>query len=69
MIYRSGRRRQTEASLRRVIPSLFEPVAIAEAVSWAAPLTGMFFFERWARSRNLPVAPAISVGGDPATQP
>jgi hypothetical protein len=46
MIYRSGRRRQTEACLRRVIPSLFEPVAIAGAVSWAALLTGMFFLER-----------------------
>jgi integral membrane protein len=29
--------------VRRVIPSLFVAVAIAEAVSWAALLTGMFF--------------------------
>jgi integral membrane protein len=29
--------------VRRVLPSLFTAVAIAEAVSWAALLTGMFF--------------------------
>ncbi|MCA2218808.1 DUF3817 domain-containing protein [Jidongwangia harbinensis] len=29
--------------MRRVLPSLFAAVAIAEAVSWAALLTGMFF--------------------------
>jgi integral membrane protein len=29
--------------LRRAVPSLFVAVAIAEAVSWAALLTGMFF--------------------------
>ena len=29
--------------MRRAVPSLFVVVAIAEAVSWAALLTGMFF--------------------------
>ena len=29
--------------MRRAVPSLFVAVAVAEAVSWAALLTGMFF--------------------------
>ena len=29
--------------MRRAVPSLFVAVAIAEAISWAALLTGMFF--------------------------